>query len=216
MSDPHRIMSDAFNGIPWNTGVDPASGGPAIVVNKQLWNQPIDILASAGETRQLLAPDRSSLLCLIRMRTATGKLTLTVQGTYDGTNSTIVMTAVAQWVLLISVETSPGLHQWRLIDNGPVSVETQAVYSATTSNSGSASAVAINTNLAFLSPSAASQYFKMPVLQAGARVTIINKVASSAILTGPAGESVGPATSLAIAATSYYDLATDGSNWFLC
>ena len=130
MGSPHTVQFDLDRAIQFNIISDPGPGAAPIYIDRQLGILLFNI--KDNEARAILQPDKPGKLCLVQLRSAVASksLTLTVQGTYDGSNSAIVLpqSAGTPWVLLYSIGTTPGagvgiqpnpdVCQWRVLNNG--------------------------------------------------------------------------------------------------
>ncbi len=238
MGDPHRVQYDLFRARTGDYITDPGPNLLSIFIDRDLAVVPLNVSTSGGESRTLIQPDRGGVRCLLAMRTSTAALTLTVQGTYDGTNSVITVPTSSQGAFMCfeselinttgsaNVQYQPEVYQWRLIYQqgiptlpqwnvkGGFIIPSTGTVNATTT--GTANAGLLTNQVNFVNPSAAGYYFKLPAASLGLNVKVINTVGSSAILIGA---SINGATSVAIAssggASSVWDLVNDGTNWWL-
>ena len=111
----HRLLQDLAE-APYEALQDPGTGN-TIQLDRSLGSCRLAVGASS-ETRKLATPLRAGLFITIGCTTCGGgTAALTVNGTYDGTNSVITFSAAAQFVFLMSIGTSATGYQWRVIGN---------------------------------------------------------------------------------------------------
>ena len=153
--DPHRIQPGLFDAIPFNTMNDPGPNHGPIYIDRQFAILPFNIVDN--EARTIAQPDRPGVLCFVELRNSPSSksLTLTVQGTYDNTNSTLTFAqaTVKPWALLVSVITAAGggavgpnadTCQWRVlfapgVTGTGITIPTQTQTALTDNSGGSAS-----------------------------------------------------------------------------
>src|SRR5271157_5404892 len=121
---PLNVLYEAFRALPWTPLADPGSGGPPIFCDRT--PAILMINTATAESRTIQQPDRAGIDLLVMLRSAGGNLTLTMTGTFDGTNSNITFSATGQWVKFRSVVTAVGTataldsFQWRVKSYGGV------------------------------------------------------------------------------------------------
>jgi hypothetical protein len=131
MSSPHTVQFDLFGAIPFNRITDPGDG-KIIYADRQIGS--LKLVSAGAETRTLASPDREGVLLLIQGSVIGGTITMTVTGTYNGSDSSIAFTAIAQWVMLMSIESAagdPGTFQWRVLNCAGVTGPSQNVSGGT-------------------------------------------------------------------------------------
>ena len=94
---------------------DPGNGNPITIVPEKVGTLGVVPIASVGvETRTVDAPTKAGLFVTLNMQVYGGAVTVTVTGTYDGSNSTLTLSAAGQWYMLYSITTAPGVYRWSL------------------------------------------------------------------------------------------------------
>lgn len=124
MSESLNLAYQSFRGLLWNPLPDQGSANIPLFVDRT--PAVLNINTAAAESRTIQQPDRSGLFLLVNARNVTGTntCTLTMSGTYDGVNSTLLFNAAGQYALFTSVLTAAGsgttldTYQWRLLESG--------------------------------------------------------------------------------------------------
>ncbi len=124
MSESLNLAYQTFRGLLWNPLPDQGSANIPLFVDRS----PAILLVNtaAAESRTIQQPDRAGIDLFVILRNAGGNLTLTMSGTYDGVNSTLLFTATGQYAHFRSELTAitagaVDTYQWRLENAGSYS-----------------------------------------------------------------------------------------------
>lgn len=99
---------------------DPGAGN-SIIVEK--YGQLFELVSAAAEARTLVAPTRPGVLCVVRMKTDGGDITLTAaEGLNVTGNTSAVFADVGDQLVLISVSATTGYRWEILVNTGSVSL----------------------------------------------------------------------------------------------
>lgn len=118
MAESLNLAYELFRGLLWNPLPDQGSANIPLFVDRT----PAVLLinTAAAENRTIQQPDRAGLDLFVLGRTLTGACTLTVSGTYDGVNTTLLLNTTGQWLHFRSYLVTAGSgttldsYQWRL------------------------------------------------------------------------------------------------------
>jgi hypothetical protein len=194
--------------------------GATVYVDRELSQIPVTT-AGASETRTLAQPTKAGLICTVVHDTDGGDFTLTVTGGYnqDG-DTTIAFADAGDFVTFISQQQGSSFY-WRILSlegvvadkTGFMQMQREVLANTTTT------AVAITSEVTFLTGDANGRTYALPNPSVGPRVALLNKTTATFVLTcHTTGVSIDGATSLGIAAAGaaggQLEAFNDGTNWY--